>query len=109
MLKKRYSFIAVFHYDEDGIAIEFPDLPGCYPCADADDTEGALANAQEALGLHLYGMEQDNEPIPQPSSLASLTIPKGSMPVLISVFMPAIRECAKNNFVKNTRNSDITF
>ena len=59
MLKDRYSYVAVFSYDEDGISIEFPDLPGCLPCADKDDTEGALKNAREALGLHIWGMEQD--------------------------------------------------
>ena len=53
MLKDRYSYVAVFSYDEDGISIEFPDLPGCLPCADKDDTEGALKNAREALGLHI--------------------------------------------------------
>ena len=60
-MKDRYSYIAIFNYNEDGIAIEFPDLPGCYPCADKDDTESALKNAKEALGLHLWGMEQDEE------------------------------------------------
>ena len=29
-------------YDEDGISIVFPDLPGCYPCADKGDTDIAL-------------------------------------------------------------------
>lgn len=44
-----------------GISIEFPDLPGCYPCADKDNTDEALKNAKEALGLHIWGMEQDHE------------------------------------------------
>ena len=41
-MKDRYSYVAVFTYEEDGIVIEFPDLPGCYPCADKDDTEVTL-------------------------------------------------------------------
>lgn len=65
MLKDRYSYVAVFSYDEDGICIEFPDLPGCYPCADAGDTDMALKNAKEAMGLHIWGMEQDNEELPR--------------------------------------------
>ena len=64
LVKDRYSYVAIFNYNEDGISIEFPDLPGCYPCADKDDTEGALKNVKEALGLHIWGMEQDNEEIP---------------------------------------------
>ena len=33
MSKDKYSYLALFTYEEDGISIEFPDLPGCYPCA----------------------------------------------------------------------------
>ena len=33
-------------------------------CADKDDTDMAIANAKEALGLHIWGMEQDGEEIP---------------------------------------------
>jgi predicted RNase H-like HicB family nuclease len=55
----RYIFPAVLTYAEDGISIEFPDLPGCLPCAGS--TEEALQNARQALGLHLYGMEQDGD------------------------------------------------
>ena len=64
MSKDRYSYVAVFSYEEDGISIEFPDLPGCLPCAEKDNTEEALKNAKEALGLHIWGMEQDGEEIP---------------------------------------------
>lgn len=55
MSKDRYSYVAVFSYEEDGISIEFPDLPGCLPCAEKDNTEEALKNAKEALGLHIWG------------------------------------------------------
>lgn len=33
MPKDRYVFPAIFDYGDDGISIEFPDLPGCLPCA----------------------------------------------------------------------------
>ena len=101
-MKDRYSYVAVFTYEEDGIVIEFPDLQGCYPCADKDDTEGALKNAHEALGLHIWGMEQDGEPLPEPSNITQLTIQDKQVPVLISVFMPPIRERINSKFVKKT-------
>ncbi len=101
-MKNRYSYIAVFSYDEDGISIEFPDLPGCLPCADKDNTEMALANAKEALGVHLFGMEQDNDLIPEPTALKDIVVNEGEVPVLIEVFMPAIRDRIKNRFVKKT-------
>lgn len=56
-MKKRYAYVALLSYADDGISIEFPDLPGCLPCAQT--TEEAIDNAKEALGLHLWGMEQD--------------------------------------------------
>ena len=46
MSKDRYSYVAVFSYEEDGISIEFPDLPGCLRCAEKDNTEEALKNAK---------------------------------------------------------------
>ena len=101
-MKDRYSYIAIFSYEEDGISIEFPDLPGCYPCADKDDTENALKNAKEALGLHIWGMEQDNEPFPLPSSVTSFTLQPNQVPVLIEVFMPPVRERINSKFVKKT-------
>lgn len=102
MQKNRYSFVAVFSYDEDGICIEFPDLPGCCPCADKDDTDMAIKNAHEALGLHLFGMEQDEEIIPEPTSIRDIELKECEVPVLIDVFMPPIRERIKSRFVKKT-------
>lgn len=102
MLKDRYSYVAVFSYDEDGISIEFPDLPGCFPCADKDDTDGALKNAREALGLHIWGMEQDGEELPAPSSITELHLEPNEVPVLIEVFMPPVREKINSRFVKKT-------
>lgn len=101
-MKDRYSYVALFTYEEDGIVIEFPDLPGCYPCADKDDTEGALKNAKEALGLHIWGMEQDGEELPEPSNITQLILEEGQVPVLINIFMPPIRERINSKFVKKT-------
>lgn len=67
---KRYVFPAVFTQEDVGIAIEFPDLPVCLPCA--DDYEQAFHHAKEALQLHLRGMIEDGEQIPTPSKLASI-------------------------------------
>ena len=102
MQNDRYSFVALFDYADDGISIVFPALPGCYPCADKDDTDMALKNAKEALGLHIWGMEQDHEEIPVPSKITDLEIEPGQVPVLIDVFMPPIRERINSRFVKKT-------
>lgn len=52
-MKDTYTFIALIEPLDDGVYIEFPDLPGCLPCAES--LEKAAENAKEALGLHLYG------------------------------------------------------
>ena len=54
MKKDFYTFPAILSFDEDGISVEFPDLPGCLTCG--DNTEEAINRAKEALGLHLYGV-----------------------------------------------------
>lgn len=100
MYPNRYAFPAFFYYDSDGISIEFPDLPGCLPCAET--SEQAFKNATEALGLHLYGMEQDGDVIPTPTNVKDLSHEDGAVIAMIEVFMPAVRDRINNRFVKKT-------
>jgi len=83
---------------ENGIPIEFPDLPGCLPCAGTPDE--AARNAKEAMGLHLWGMEKDNDPIPEPTGIAGLKHPGSGMLLLVEVFMPPVRDRFNNIFFK---------
>ncbi len=100
MFPDYYAFPAFLYYDDDGISIEFPDLPGCLPCADT--TEDAFRNAREALGLHLFGMEQDGEPIPAPTQIQKLSPEDGAVVSMVEVFMPAVRERMNTKMVKKT-------
>ena len=102
MKKDRYAYVAVFSYDDDGISIDFPDLPGCCPCAEKGNTEEAIYNAKEALGLHIWGLEQDEEEIPEPSPITRLILRENQVPFLVEVFMPPIRERVNRKFVKKT-------
>ena len=101
-MKSEYSFFAVLTYGSDGISIHFPDLPGCLSCADKDDTVSAIRNAKEALGLHLFGMEQDGELIPEPTEINGLAVDKNQAVALINVFMPTVRATVRTSFVKKT-------
>ena len=96
MLKDRYSYVAVFSYDKDGISIEFPDLPGCLSCADKGNTEEALKNAKEVLGLFIWSMELDGDPFPEPTPLDAIHLESNQDSVLIEVFMPPVREEMRN-------------
>ncbi|GAV24223.1 HicB family protein [Carboxydothermus islandicus] len=100
MYKDLYVFPAIFDYAEDGISVEFPDLPGCLTCG--DNTEEALKNAKEALELHLYGMEKDNEPIPEPTPIDKIKIEPNQVLVLVEAWMPLVRSEMDNKAVKKT-------
>ncbi|WP_235045439.1 type II toxin-antitoxin system HicB family antitoxin [Anoxybacillus ayderensis] len=89
MKKDRYIYPAIFDDDSDGISVEFPDLPGCFTCGDTE--EEALQMAKEALALHLYGLEQENEVIPNPSKLSDIPYKNNKTVVFIEVWMPPFR------------------
>ena len=89
-MKDTYAFPAILTYDGDGISVEFPDLPGCFPYAKS--TEEAVKNAKEALGLHLYGMEKDGEQIPSTLDVTHLQLEGAQIPLLVDVYMPPFRE-----------------
>ena len=100
MAKDFYSYPVIFYYDEDGISIEFPDLPGCLSCAQT--TEEAFRRAKEALGLHMYSMEQDSEQIPAPSPVRNLHPEDSGVLAMVEVYMPVVRDRIKNRSVKKT-------
>ena len=100
IMKDTYVFPAIFHDDPDGISITFPDLPGCLPCADS--MEEAFRNAKEALQLHLFGMEEDNEEIPLPSRVSELHCEENESIAMIEAWMPPFRERMANKAMNKT-------
>ena len=100
MLRDRYVYPAVFHYSDDGISIEFPDLPGCLSFGD-DDTE-AIHNAKEALELHLYGLEEDSVHIPSSSHIQNIKLSENETIILIDVWMKPVRDYMQNKAIKKT-------
>ncbi|MCL9971555.1 type II toxin-antitoxin system HicB family antitoxin [Anoxybacillus kestanbolensis] len=98
--KDRYIYPAIFDYANDGISVEFPDLPGCFTCGDTE--EEAFQMAKEAMALHLYGLEQENEEIPQPSKVSEIQTEKHQVVVFVEVWMPPFRHEMENKAVKKT-------
>lgn len=97
----KYIFAAVFEPgDTKGYVITFPDLPGCI--TEGDTLENALVMAKEALELHLYGMEEDGDPIPQPTPPENIQVPEGVFVVPIEVYMPPVRDEMANKAIKKT-------
>lgn len=61
------TYQGVFEPTGNGaFSVYFPDLPGC--TSYGKTLSEAQRNAQDALRLHLYGMEQDGDPVPAPSA-----------------------------------------
>lgn len=99
-MKNSYEFVAVFDYEEDGINISFPDLPGCLSYA--NNTEEAIKNAEEVLGLVLYDFEKENKQIPEPTKIEKIKLNRNDRAMLISVWMPLVRNEIEEQAVKKT-------
>ena len=99
-MQNKYIYPAIFDFDEDGITVTFPDLPGCITCGDTQ--EDALKNAKEVLELYMYSLEEDNETIPQPSNILDLEVENTQVVVLVDIWMVPVRDEMKNKCVKKT-------
>jgi predicted RNase H-like HicB family nuclease len=81
------NYIAFIRKDaESDYGVDFPDFPGCIAAGATLDE--ARAMAQEALELHVEGMIEDGEAIPEPSSLETVMAApehRGAVAMLVSV------------------------
>lgn len=97
---ERYFYPAVFSYAEDeDIAVVFPDLDVATSGANEDD---ALLSARELLGCVMFGLEEDGEPIPQPTPLNELVLATGEKTVLVDAYMPSVRQAQSTKAVNRT-------
>ena len=64
-------YIALIHKEPNsGFGVSFPDFPGCISVGASMDE--ARVMAAEALALHLEGLAQDGEAVPEPSSIETV-------------------------------------
>ena len=74
--------------------IDFPDFPGCV--SGGETLDEALRNAAGALAVHITGMGEDGETLPDPAKLEAVMADKhnrGAVAVLVPA--PAIKGKAK--------------
>lgn len=99
-LQEFYFYIAIFTFEDDGIHVTFPDLAGCVTFG--KDEREAYLMAQEALKLHLYGMEEDNLEIPAATSIKYLVLRENLAPneifTMINVSMSKFRNEQNKKF-----------
>lgn len=86
----KLEFIAYLHKDKDSdYGVSFPDFPGCITAGST--LEEARRMAAEALALHIEGLREDGEEIPEPSTLDDLRgdpAMKGAVAFLTEVKRP---------------------
>jgi predicted RNase H-like HicB family nuclease len=84
------EFIAYLHKDKNSdYGVSFPDFPGCITAGST--LEEARRMAAEALSLHIEGLREDGEEIPDPSTLDDLRgdpAMKGAVAFLTEVKRP---------------------
>src|ERR1035437_2744060 len=85
--RETMEYIAYLHKDrKSDYGVSFPDFPGCVTAGKTLDE--ARRMAVEALSLHIEGMMEDGEAIPEPSTLDALAndpAMKGAVAFLVNV------------------------
>jgi predicted RNase H-like HicB family nuclease len=84
------EYIAYLHKDRDSdYGVSFPDFPGCVTAGRS--LEEASRMAVEALALHIQGMMEDGDAIPEPSKvddIAADAAKRGAIAFLVKVDDP---------------------
>jgi predicted RNase H-like HicB family nuclease len=62
------QYAVIFEKTATGYSAYVPDLPGCVAAGATHDETAELMRI--ALRMHLDGMREDGEPIPEPSTMA---------------------------------------
>jgi predicted RNase H-like HicB family nuclease len=66
------KFAVLFQKTETGYSAHVPDLPGCVAAGPTLDETAELMRG--AIQMHLAGMREDGEPIPEPKTIAEYII-----------------------------------
>ncbi len=67
---KYLEYLVVIERADDGSYSAYvPDLPGCVACGQ-DTPEQAKELIREAIDIHIQGMIEDGDPVPEPVSKA---------------------------------------
>ncbi len=77
---KKLFYPAVFHKEDEGFWVSFPDFPECL--TEGDDMESAYEMAVEALGLAITSRESEKEAIPKPSDPSTIDAEGGTILVV---------------------------
>ena len=98
------NYIALIHKDaESDYGVSFPDFPGVISAGTSLDD--ARAMAEEALALHVEGMVEDGDAVPEPSSLESVmadAINRDGVAIIVRLTTEAKKRCASTSRCRKT-------
>lgn len=95
---KTLTYMAVLHKDADGYSVLVPDLPGCYSFG--SDLADVARMTEGAINLHIYGLENDGEKVPEPSPTLSDEDVDGGLVMPITVHPDIYRSRRQNERVR---------
>ena len=90
---------AVFHKEDDGFWVSFPDFPECL--TEGNDIDHAYKMAFDALGLAITSRKEEGVEIPLPSSIESLNADDGII-IIINFDMMEYLKKHNSKAVKKT-------
>lgn len=78
------KYLAILHPEgTDGFSVRFPQFEGCF--TQGDDLVSAIANAREALQLHVDGILSDGGFIPHPMDYCRLEPSETTVSVIVRI------------------------
>ena len=80
---KTIYYHAIIEKGDIEYGVFFPDLDGC--TSGGETQEEAILNAREALALHIKGLWEDGEELPEPSPLENISLENNEIKVLINL------------------------
>ena len=84
------DYIGILHKDpESDFGVSFPDFPGCITAGKTLDEASRMA--AEALALHIQGMIEDGDAVPEPSKvddIAADAAKRGAIAFMVRVEAP---------------------
>ncbi len=69
-MKRNLRYAVVIEWAETNYSAYVPDLSGCV--STGQTVEETTRNNEEAVELHLQGMQEDSDPIPEPTTIATM-------------------------------------
>ena len=96
----KYVYPAIFTKEGEQYSVRFPDIPNCM--TQGEDIQDAVENAEDALCLVLYHMEQRGESVPAATDPIGLTTSENEFISLVDCDTIEYEKFYKSRSVKKT-------